>query len=202
MSQGIVARLGAASGVAFFMLLIAGGGSDSTVAVVLELLGLVLILPFLAYLRGVLYAAEGPDGWLASCAFGAGLVDVTIKLASIASGKAADHFATDTPVHQALRDMNSIAFIVTMLPLGIMMAAVAAVTLQYGGLPRWLGWMAAVISPLLLVNSMFLDSPDGPAFLLFMVWTLLASSVLTLRVRPTRAIRTPDRARPTAEPTL
>jgi hypothetical protein len=77
------------------------------------------------------------------------------------------------------------------------MAAVAAVTLRYGGLPRWLGWMAAVISPLLLANSMFLDSADGPAFLLFMLWTLLASSVLTLRGRPSGAVRTPDTARAT-----
>jgi len=176
------------------VLILAGGGSDSTVAVALELVGLVLLVPFLAYLRAVLRAAEGPDGWLASCAFGAGLVDVTIKMASIAPGKAANHFGSDTAVHQALVEMNDVAFIVTMLPLGIMMAAVAAVTLRFGGLPRWLGWMAAVISPLLLVNGMFLDSAEGPAFLLFMLWTLLASIALTVRRRPVERIHTPDAA--------
>jgi len=194
MRQGSFSRLGAASGAGFIILVFAGGGSDSTVAVVLELVGLVLLVPFLAYLRGVLRAAEGPDGWLASCAFGAGLVDVTIKMASIAPGKAAERFGSDTAVHQALREMNNVAFIVTMLPLGIMMAAVAAVTLRFGGLPRWLGWMAAVLSPLLLVNGMFLDSADAPAFLLFMLWTLLASIVLSLRRRPAAAIATASAA--------
>jgi hypothetical protein len=195
MLHGSFSRLGAASGAGFIILVFAGGGSDSTVAVVLELVGLVLIVPFLAYLRTVLRDAEGPDGWLASCAFGAGLVDVTIKMASIAPGKVADHFGTDTAVHQALRDMNEVAFIVTMLPLGIMMAAVAGVTLRFGGLPRWLGWMAAVISPMLLVNGMFLDSADAPAFLLFMLWTLLASIVLTIRPRSAEAIPTRGAAR-------
>jgi hypothetical protein len=195
MLQGSFSRLGAASGAGFIVLVFAAGDSDSTVAVALELVGLVLIVPFLAYLRGVLRAAEGPDGWLASCAFGAGLVDVTIKMASIAPGKAADNFGSDTAVHQALVEMNDVAFIVTMLPLGIMMAAVAAVTLRFGGLPRWLGWMAAVISPLLLINGMFLTSADGPAFLLFMLWILLASIVLTVRHRPAEGIRTSDAAR-------
>ena len=197
MSQASFSRLGPISGAAFIVLLLAGGGSDSTVAVALELVGLVLIIPFLAYLRGILRVAEGPGGWLADCAFGAGLVDVTIKLASIPPGKAADHFGSATAVHEALRDINEVAFIVTMLPLGIMMAAVAAVTLRYGGLPRWLGWMAAVISPLLLANGMLLDSADAPAFLLFMIWTLLACSVLTFQPRPAKAIRAPDAARAT-----
>ena len=31
-----------------------------------------------------------------------------------------------------------------MLPLGVLMAAVAVVTLNWGGLPRALGWLAAV----------------------------------------------------------
>ena len=195
MWQGSFSRLGAASGAGFIVLVLAGGDSDSTVAVVLELAGLVLIVPFLAYLRSVLRAAEGPEGWLASCAFGAGLVDVTIKMGSIAPGKAADSFGSETPVHQALVEMNSIAFIVTLLPLGVMMAAVAAVALRFGGLPRWLGWMAAVISPLLLVNGMFLTSADGPAFLLFMLWILLASIVLTVRHRPAEGIRIAGAAR-------
>jgi hypothetical protein len=68
-----------------------------------------------------------------------------------------------------------------MLPDGVMLGAVAIVTLKTGALPRWLGWLAAVASPLLLVNGMFLDAEFGPAFLLFMLWTLLASVVLTVR---------------------
>ena len=93
----------------------------------------------------------------------------------------ADDFGDATPTHKALEDMNSVAFIVTMLPLGVLMAAVAAIALKTRVLPLWLGWLAAVTAPLLLVNGMFLDAEFGPAFLLFLLWTLLASVVLTVR---------------------
>lgn len=191
MRAGRFSWIGAASGAGFVLLLIAGGGGDSTVAVALELVGLVLIIPFLSYLWRVLGDAEGPGGWLATCAFGAGLADVTIKLASIGPGKVAERFGETTEMHQALQDINSVAFIVTMLPLSVMMGAVAAVTLRHGGLPRWLGWFAAMTSATLLVNGMFLDSVDAPAFLLFMVWVLLASGWLTLRGNQTRTVTDP-----------
>ena len=78
--------------------------------------------------------------------------------------------------------MNSVAFIVTMLPLGVMMTAVAIVILKTRVLPLWLGLSAAITAPGCLVNSMFLDAEFGPAFLLFLLWVTIASIVLTLRV--------------------
>ncbi len=183
MYERVLPRLGAASGALFVLLLFGGSSteSDSTVVIVVELLGLLLFIPFLGYLWSVLREAEGPGGWLATTAFGAGLVDVTLKLGSLPPGKVADDFGDATPIHKALEDMNSVAFIATMLPLGVLMAAVAVITLKTRVLPRWLGWLAAVTAPLLLVNGMFLDAEFGPAFLLFLLWTLLASVVLTLR---------------------
>ena len=183
MYERILPRLGAASGALFVVLLfgLSSMGSDSTGVIVLELIGLLLFIPFLGYLWSVLREAEGPGGWLATTAFGAGLVDVTIKLGSVAPGKAADNFGEATPIHKALEDVNSVSFIVTMLPLGVLMAAVAVITLKTRVLPGWLGWLAAVTAPLLLVNGMFLDAEFGPAFLLFLLWTLLASVFLTVR---------------------
>jgi len=196
MGNSILRRLGAGSGAGFVVLIFAGGSGDSTVVITMELLGLVLLVPFLSYLWSVLRDAEGPGGWLATCALSAGLVDVTIKLASVAPGKVAQGFGDNSSLHQALQDMNNVAFIVTMLPLGIMMAAVAAVTLKYGGLPRPLGWFAAVTAPLLLVNGTFLDADFGPAFLLFMLWTFLTSVVLTLHPDPTPVAPDPLRTQP------
>jgi hypothetical protein len=183
MNKRILPRLGAASGALFVVLLFgpSSSGSDSTVVIVLELIGLLLFIPFLGYLWSVLREAEGPGGWLATTALGAGLVDVTIKFGGLAPGKVANDFGDATPMHKALEDMNSVAFIVTMLPLSVLMAAVALVSLKAGALPRALGWLAAITAPLLLVNGMFLDAEFGPAFLLFLLWTLLASVVLTLR---------------------
>jgi hypothetical protein len=81
-----------------------------------------------------------------------------------------------------------------MLPDGVMLAAIAIVTLKTRALPRWLGWLAAVAAPLLVVNGMFLDADFGPAFLLFLLWTLLASVVLT--VRPSRTSSHAERGAP------
>ena len=183
MNERILPRLGAVSGALFVVLLFgpSSSGSDATIVIVLELIGLLLFIPFLGYLCSVLREAEGPRGWLATTAFGAGLVDVTIKLGSIAPAKAAENFGDATAMHQALEDMNSIAFIVTMLPLSILTAASAVIILKTGVLPRALGWLAVVTAPALLVNGMFLDAEFGPAFLLFMLWVLLASVVLTVR---------------------
>jgi len=183
MYERILPRMAAACGAVFVVLLfgLPLTGSDAPIVLVGELIGLLLFIPFLGYLCSVLREAEGRGGWLAATAFGAGLVNVAIKLGSIAPGNAADRFADGTATHRALDVMNSTAFIATMLPLSVLMAAVAVVSVRTRVLPRWLGWLAAVTAPLLLVNGMFLDAEFGPAFLLFLLWVLLASVVLTVR---------------------
>ena len=167
-------RLGALSGVLYVALLmgLTSTGSDAQIVIVLELIAILLFLPFLGYLHSVLRRAEGEGAWL---------VDLTIKLGSIAPGFASRTEGLDPQLHQALEKMNSVAFIVTMLPLGVLMAAVAVVILKTRVLPLWLGLMAAVTAPACLVNGMFLDAEVGPAFLLFLLWVVMASIVLTLR---------------------
>jgi hypothetical protein len=189
MNERILPRLGAASGAVSVALLfgLSSIGSDSQLVVAGELIGLLLFIPFLGYLWSVLRQAEGPGGWLAVTALGAGLVGVTMKLGSIAPGAAARDFGDATATHKALERVNEVSFIAQMLPDGVMLAAVAIVTLTRGALPSWLGWLAAVAAPLLVVNGMFLDADFGPAFLLFLLWTLLASVVLTLRAGAVRS---------------
>ncbi len=176
-------QLGALSGVLYVLLLMGSTstGSDAQIVIILELIAILLFLPFLGYLYSVLRRAEGEGAWLSATAFGAGLVDLTIKLGSIAPGFASRTEGLDPQLHQALEKMNSVAFIVTMLPLGVMMAAVATVALKTRVLPLWLGLLAAITAPACLVNGMFLDAEFGPAFLLFLLWVMLASIVLTLR---------------------
>jgi hypothetical protein len=182
MQERILPRLGAASGALFVVMLfgLSTIGSDAHVVVALELVALLLFIPFLGYIWSVLREAEGPGGWLSATALGAGLVGITMKLASIGPGWAARDFGDGTAIHNAFDRMNEVAFIAQMLPDGVMLAAVAILILKRGALPRWLGWLAAVAAPLLLVNGMFLDADFGPAFLLFLLWTLLASVVLTV----------------------
>jgi hypothetical protein len=146
------------------------------------------IYPLPAYLWSVLRRGEGEGGWLSATVFGAGLVNTAIKLGSIGPGFAAQQAGLNPQLHEALDKMNSVAYIATMLPLSVLMAAAAIVILRTRALPRWLGWMAALIAPALLVNGMFLDAEFGPAFLLFLLWTAIASVVLILRAGEPRPV--------------
>lgn len=190
MSERLWRRLGAACGILYVVLLFgpSSTGSDAQIVIVLELISLLLFIPFLGYLWSVLRQAEGEGGWLSATVFGAGLVAITIKLGSIAPGFAAQQAGLNTRLDEALDKMNSVAFIATMLPLSVLMAAAAIVILRTRALPRWLGWMAALIAPTLLVNGMFLDAEFGPAFLLFLLWTAITGIVLILRAGEPRPV--------------
>jgi hypothetical protein len=177
------ARLGAASGIAYVVALMGASSirSDSTAALAAELVPMLLFFPFLAYLWSVLRDAEGPGGWLSATALATGVAAVTIKLASAGPAVAARHDGLSPALHDALQQVNDVSFIVTMLPLGVCMGAVAAIVLRTHALPAWLGWMAAVLAPLLIANGLALNSQEGPAFLLFLLWILVAAIVLLRR---------------------
>lgn len=189
MQEQIWPRLGAVSGLLYVVLLFGftSIGIEAEWVIIVELIAMLLFIPFLGYLYSILRQAEGEGGWLSATAFGAGLVDLTIKLGSLAPGFASRTKGLDPQLHQALEKMNSVAFIVTMLPLGVMLGAVAIIALKTRVLPLWLGLLAAITAPACLVNGMFLDAEFGPAFLLFLLWIALASVVLTLRGRTTVA---------------
>jgi Domain of unknown function (DUF4386) len=196
-----IARIGAASGIVYVLVIFASPGLfDGDTATRVELVGMLFLLPFLGYLWRVLREAEGAHGWLSMAALISGLSAVTIKIASAAPLLAADKEAEGTRLHDALVNVNDASFILTMLPLGVMAAAAATLTLKTGVLPRWLGWLSAATAPALVVNGLFLHSQEGPAFLLFALWLLATSVVLTLRAgaRPSHATRTqPTSARAT-----
>ena len=183
MSKRIWPQLGAVSGILYVALLFTPSLVGGDVAVRNELVGILFLIPFLAYLWSVLRQAEGEGGWLSATIFGAGLVDLTIKLGSAAPSVAAEQLEEGTPLDTALHDMNSASFILSMLPLSVLTAAFAIVTLRTRVLPRWLGWMGAITSGALLANGMALEAEFGPAFLLFLLWTAVTSVVLIPRAR-------------------
>ncbi len=185
-----IARAGAASGIAYVLVLFGSSAfGENDTGHRIALIGMLFFLPFLGYFWRVLRQAEGAAGWLSTTAVISGLMAVTIKIASGAPLLAADKEADGTRLHDALVNVNDASFILTMLPLGVMAAAVATLTLTTGVLPRWLGWFAAVAAPALVVNGLFFHSQNGPAFLLFALWLLATSVVLTLRAgrRPAAA---------------
>lgn len=175
MNHQLNARVGASCGVLFAVFLFVG---DRSSVQWLAVAGLVLFIPFLAYLYSILRAAEGQSGWLAPTALAAGLCGITLKLVSDVPERALRHLDAGTPLEKAVRDVADGAFIVALTPLAVFTAAVAAVAIQTGALPRWLGVCAAFTSVALGINGAFFDANFGPAFLLLLAWTFTTSIVL------------------------
>lgn len=186
MDKPMLPRLAGACGIVFpiAMFLAAGDGSHFVAwRAVVATWALVLFLPFLAYLYGLLRKAEGDGGWLAATALAAGLMGVIVKVASHAPEIAIhhDHLVKGTPLYKALDDTAAGATVVSLYPLAVCCAAVAAIALRDQVLPRWLGVFAAVTAAALAVNAGFLFASFVPAFLLFLLWTLVTGVVLFRR---------------------
>ena len=85
-----------------------------------------------------------------------------------------------------------------MMPLGVFLAATASIILRSGVLPAALGWSAAAIATLLVANAFDLGSEFGPAFILFLLWTLITAIILLRRAvtATTHGISARPRRRP------
>jgi hypothetical protein len=154
-------------------------------------------LCFLAILRTELRRAEGGSGTLSASAMASGLLVAAFYVLgnalrvvpAVVTGE------TDPAQVQTWRVFGEEAFDTLVEAstfwVGVMMAAVSLVVLRYGGLPRWLGWIAAVLAAGALIGPIgFVESPVEPVMdalgfgskIAFHVWVLLASIVLTVRV--------------------
>lgn len=183
-------RLGAACGALFAVPLFAVSGNSGHVNVI-GLAAFALFLPFLAYLYSLLREAEGANGWLSTTAFAAGLTGITIKLLSAAPEIANRHVTDDTPLHKALQGIADAATGISLYPLAVMFAAITVLTFRTSVLPRWLGFGAAATAIALAVMGSFIGRNAGPALILFVLWTLVASVVLFRRTwrEPTQVAR-------------
>lgn len=149
----------------------------------LELLGLLAFVVFVATLWSVFREADGDSSPLAATVFGAGLISAAIKIGSapplLEAMTRAKHI--DPQLAAALVDMNGFAFALTWAIDGLVLAAAGAVVLRTHILPRWLGWAAVALFPLLVLTSA--GAPHVPpfAFLLALVWFAAAAVLLALR---------------------
>jgi hypothetical protein len=185
MNRWMFPRLGPACGIVapVAMFLAVGDGNSFTPwRAVVSTWALVLFLPFLAYLGGLLRAAEG-EGWLATTALVAGVSGILLKLVSHVPELALhqDHLAKGTRLYNALDHMGGAATNLCLYPLALFSACVAVIVLREGVLPRWLGFLSAATAAALAVNAGFLFSGFVPALLLFLLWTLLTGVVLLRR---------------------
>jgi hypothetical protein len=198
MTDRFAQTLGGASGILYVVLLMAGGGlggPGSQLAFSLEVLAFTLFLFFLGSLWGAMRRAEGGGGLLSATAFGAGVMSVTIKLASAAPVLAARASELDPQLTKVLEDINDASFALTFFPLAAMLAAFALVAIRSAALPRWLGWAAAALSVAFAVGGLA-GSADlgsdwaGLPMLIFTPWVIATSVVLIRRARRATAVTT------------
>jgi hypothetical protein len=120
---------------------------------------------FLGYVRARLLRSEGTPGTLASIAFGAGLIAAAMNI----SGQAAQIVLTlpsaaslDTHAAGAIEDLCLVTLILADVPLAVMFAAIAALTLGPRAYPAWLGWIAAAAAVAVLISTFSLVPVSGP----------------------------------------
>jgi hypothetical protein len=177
MQSKTAARIGAACGFIFPVALSAGRSSGLP----LGLAGLVLFVPFLAYICSLLRRVEGDDGWLTQAAFGAGLMGITLKVMSGVPEVAYRGNPAGTQAHRALEGIANAATVVSLYPFAVFTAIVAVQALRTSVLPRWLGVFAGVTAIALAVNGSFIHAGTVPGLLLFVVWAFVAGVTLFLR---------------------
>lgn len=168
-------------------------GPAQTAGLVMEILGFTAFLVFLGALYRTTRRVEGPDGWFATTAYGAGLVTVAVKLGSVAPLMAADLRADDlTPdLARTLDDLGGAAFVISGYTSGIFVAAAAAAVLVTRMLARWLSFAGVVVGVLTVAaGTAGVVDPGGYVpvpYLLGLLWVLAASATMAVR-----GPRTPD----------
>jgi hypothetical protein len=208
MSDRLLERMGAASGIVFLVLVFVGslGGPTSTVRLVLVLLGFLFFLFFLGSLWSAMRRAEGGSGWLSTTAFGAGLMSVTIEVGGAATLLVAKYRSggLDPQLARTLQDMEDASHLLTFFPLAVLLVAFAIVAIRSNALPGWLGWVAAVLAAAFLVGGIagsanLASEWAGLPMLLYPFWVIATSIVLILRAgepRPVQAEAPTGRAAP------
>jgi hypothetical protein len=181
-------RLGAATGIVFVVLAVAGllfvdippepgAPAEEVVAYSLEnrdglliqsyLFGLagIFFLWFLGSLRAYLRRAEGDTGRLSAVAFGAGIGTLaafgtgTGIAAAIAYSIAGQ---SDPGVTVALSRVVALAFTFTAFPLIALVASTALIGGRTKALPAWHGMLGWLLIPVAVVSSMATFFADGP----------------------------------------
>jgi hypothetical protein len=153
-----------------------------------------LFMWFLASLRSHLAGAEGGTARLSTLAFAAGMVGYGLEVIGQApqvtltlpaqSGRSPESAAV-------LTDLGYAMIAVANLPLAVMFAAVAVVSLRTGAFPTWLGWLAGLAAAAALALPFAVVDPTGPLapqgwasyvlYLVPVVWVIPAAIVMIRR---------------------
>lgn len=150
----------------------------------------VSLIVFAAALRSALRRFEGESATVSSILFGTGVAAGTISLLQgLFTQVLADHVAAigNPATIRTLYDLNTEGDTYKLLALGVFLGAAAILVFRTGALPRWLGWVGAVLAPALVVagwNFALSTAAQFAAYavllLVLLVW-MAAVSVVSLR---------------------
>jgi hypothetical protein len=154
----------------------------------LEIVALLSFVVFVGVLAAALRRRETAQPWLSNVTLGAGLITVTVKLASLPAAFALAyraHEGFDPQLAAALTDMNSFSFVLTWPLIALMIAAASIGSLRLNALPVWLGW-SGVAAAVALLAAMPLAFGAGAlvAFAASTLWVLLASGTMIVLPAP------------------
>jgi hypothetical protein len=159
----------------------------------LILLAGLLLITFVAAVRSVVHEAEGPSGWLAALALGAGAASTVLLILAIllftvpaiSAHDAAKHGATLEPsIYRFSQDLGYMSWVASTVLGAALVWAVAAAALRTGLLPRWFAWVSIVVGVICLAAVLFFP------IMLFYLWILIAG-LLLLRHRRRFSTTTP-----------
>jgi hypothetical protein len=120
---------------------------------------------FFGSLRSVLMRTERGTGTLSTIAFGAGLVSVGLQMI-LQCFQVALAVGASTPLeHGVVALFGRLGWalsVIAYVPMGVMLAAVAAVSFVYGAFPRWLAWFSLATSLAHFIMTFGLVAESGP----------------------------------------
>jgi hypothetical protein len=156
-----------------------------------EALGLLLLLPVVAFLARAVGRRTEIGGWAAQTAFAAGVGYVLLSLSpGLAAGAAAFYGAqdgADPAIVSVVNDVRIFTFFLTMLLLAVHALGFAIGALTDRVLPAWLGWFGVATAIVLLASVPF--AAVGAVDYATMLWILwfIALAAVMLRHRPQEA---------------
>lgn len=201
-------RLGGAAGIAFVVLALAGnsltgGGAESEAGpdahaaevvrrtadaawragIALELLAFLALVVFAAALARRIRLVEPRESYAGTLVLAGGVLLVAVKLASGSAVYAADVRSGEISGELArlLADLNGAAFVLSFVPLALLLGAAGVGAVAHGALPRVLGWTGAPIAVLLVAAAATGADAAPVPFLLALVWLLATGAVMVRR---------------------
>lgn len=158
---------------------------------------------FLATVASLTHAGAPGPRRAGALAYGCGVIFVALFLADVTSlavgALRPENMAAAPEVAAALRDFEFLAMGTAAFAVATVLAAFAVLSLRDKAIwPEWLGWLAAIAAPAyaLRVGTLFTTegafAADGllglwVPVIAFSAWTLVASVLLTLEIRPAYA---------------